>query len=193
MDDDGPDILVLNRRTKDLTGKCFGKWCVLKLEGYFNRNAFWLCRCECGIEKPVKAQILLNGTSTKCTFCGRTQKKRQQPGVVPHFYWRGVIHNANKNNRVLEVTPIDAFVLLESQLFKCKMTGLPIDFADCASNHLKGHTTASLDRIDSDKPYVLDNVQWVHKDVNLMKNILSHKRFCELCKAVAKVFSSDDI
>lgn len=46
--------------------------------------------------------------------------------------------------------------------------------------------TASLDRIDSSRGYVEGNVQWVHKDVNFMKQALSQERFVELCTLVAE-------
>jgi len=45
--------------------------------------------------------------------------------------------------------------------------------------------TASLDRIDSSKGYVKGNLQWVHKDINMMKNHYNQKYFIEICKKVA--------
>lgn len=44
--------------------------------------------------------------------------------------------------------------------------------------------TASLDRINSSVGYIPSNIQWVHKDVNRMKNNLTPERFLQLCKAV---------
>jgi hypothetical protein len=46
--------------------------------------------------------------------------------------------------------------------------------------------TASLDRIDNDKGYVKSNIQWIHKDINYMKRILSQKKLIEYCNLVAK-------
>lgn len=46
-------------------------------------------------------------------------------------------------------------------------------------------STASLDRIDSSKPYVKDNVQWVHKVVNNMKWDFDQNEFIEWCKIIA--------
>ena len=43
---------------------------------------------------------------------------------------------------------------------------------------------ASLDRIDSKKGYTEDNVQWVHKYVQRMKNAFSEKRFLEVVKII---------
>ena len=45
----------------------------------------------------------------------------------------------------------------------------------------KAKATASLDRIDQNKGYEIGNVQWVHKDVNLMKMYLDEKYFIGLC------------
>lgn len=47
-------------------------------------------------------------------------------------------------------------------------------------------TTASIDRINSNKGYSLSNVQWVHKTINKMKCKLSDDEFIAFCKAVAK-------
>lgn len=45
--------------------------------------------------------------------------------------------------------------------------------------------TASLDRIDSKKPYEIGNIQWVHTMVNMCKNKYSQKDFVEMCRAVS--------
>ena len=46
--------------------------------------------------------------------------------------------------------------------------------------------TASLDRIDSNLGYVKGNVQWVHKHINVMKNIFNQDMFIFLCNQVTK-------
>lgn len=43
---------------------------------------------------------------------------------------------------------------------------------------------ASLDRIDSKKGYLVDNIQWVHKDINRMKQHFSEETFLTLCREV---------
>jgi hypothetical protein len=62
------------------------------------------------------------------------------------------------------------------------LSGVDIFFGN---QYDKDETTASLDRKDSGKGYTLDNVQWVHKRVNIMKNIISDMEFIEWCKKVA--------
>jgi len=65
---------------------------------------------------------------------------------------------------------------------KCALSGLPLVFG---ANHGKIEGTASLDRIDSSKGYTIDNVQWVHKIVNLMKQDSSDEEFVKMCRIVS--------
>jgi hypothetical protein len=46
--------------------------------------------------------------------------------------------------------------------------------------------TASLDRIDSSKGYITGNLQWLHKDINWMKNSFSQEDFIKLCRDVTR-------
>jgi|GEM_PF-6722267 hypothetical protein len=62
---------------------------------------------------------------------------------------------------------------------KCALTGWAIDIA-------YGNETASLDRIDSSKGYVVGNVQWVHSMVNMCKNKYPEQDFIDMCLAVTK-------
>lgn len=51
----------------DLTGQKFGRLTVIsraeKPEGSHSTSAFWLCRCECGNEKVISANVLRQGKS----------------------------------------------------------------------------------------------------------------------------------
>jgi hypothetical protein len=51
----------------DLTGHTYGRWTVLS---FSHKNArgeiYWLCRCECGEERAVKANGLRSGKSASC-------------------------------------------------------------------------------------------------------------------------------
>jgi hypothetical protein len=52
----------------DLTGQRFGKWTVIRIVPEMGKygERYWLCKCECGSEKPVQAAGLRNGKSTSC-------------------------------------------------------------------------------------------------------------------------------
>lgn len=66
--------------------------------------------------------------------------------------------------------------LFDDQGGLCALSGFPI----ILSHNVK-ENTASLDRIDSNRGYIKGNVQWVHKKVNLIKNILSDKDLYKFC------------
>lgn len=46
----------------DMTGQRFGRWTVLEHAG----GTRWLCRCDCGTEKPVSGDTLRSGRSKSC-------------------------------------------------------------------------------------------------------------------------------
>ena len=67
---------------KDLTGKQFGSWNVLKHIGFSEAGASqWLCRCVCGREKSVSYTSLSQGTSKSCGC--------QRPTTFRHHNWNG--------------------------------------------------------------------------------------------------------
>jgi hypothetical protein len=71
---------------------------------------------------------------------------------------------------------------MEKQDYKCALTGWDIMFPET------GHpqeATASIDRIDSSLGYTKDNIQIVHRDVNMMKSKYSQEHFIAVCCAVA--------
>lgn len=51
----------------DLTGQKFGRWLVLKqVKNEKSRDAKFLCRCDCGVEREVLGKNLRNGRSKSC-------------------------------------------------------------------------------------------------------------------------------
>ena len=56
---------MLNR-TKDLTGKRFGRLKILSFAGYQKNKATWLCECDCGNKKVIIGKNITNGKSLSC-------------------------------------------------------------------------------------------------------------------------------
>jgi hypothetical protein len=50
----------------DLTGQKFGRLEVKSSAGTKGRRAFWLCRCTCGVEKPISGKQLRSGMTKSC-------------------------------------------------------------------------------------------------------------------------------
>jgi hypothetical protein len=70
----------------------------------------------------------------------------------------------------------------------CALTSLPIGWGKHEHSPRKtgrrNTYSVSIDRIDSNKPYIEENIQLVHKHVNTMKQKLPMKEFVHFCKLV---------
>ena len=53
-------------RADDLKGQRFGEWTVLWRAPKHGKNAYWHCRCSCGVERDVLATTLRSGRSKSC-------------------------------------------------------------------------------------------------------------------------------
>jgi hypothetical protein len=138
-----------------------------------------LCRCECGYELVIWGTRLKNGKYPKCCKC----RPKIQASVAYKRFWRSLNWMADTRGLKITVSLEEIFALLEKQNNKCALTGLNIMFP-----HTKNSSdrTASLDRIDSNKDYSIDNIQWIHKDINKMKNNFSEDKLLEYCKLIVK-------
>lgn len=95
-------------------------------------------------------------------------------------FFKDIKRSAKRRNKEFSLTLEYISGLFEQQQQRCALSGLEIDFGRARS----AKTTASLDRIDSSLGYVEGNVQWVHKDINMMKKNLPDEYFILLCSYV---------
>lgn len=100
-------------------------------------------------------------------------------GEIDGTFWARVRSNARVRDIDVTLTIEDAWGVFVAQEGLCALSGVPISFA-------KPDITASLDRIDSSGCYAIDNVQWVHKTVNMMKGKASQDEFVYFCDKVAQ-------
>jgi len=148
-------------------------------------------QCICGNIWTGPANCIVSGhiKSCGCQSSIRTSIRCWQGTKdISRSYFGHVGLHAKKRNLEFNITLEYLQELLEQQNYKCNLTGLIIK---CTRNRNKNRSTyeeqtASLDRIDSSIGYIEGNVQWVHKDVNKMKQNLPEKRFIKLCKLIAK-------
>ena len=170
----------------DLTNKTFNNWTVIELSAkkQSGRDKIWKCRCSCGNIGYVKSYHLTKGYSKKCVDCGH--KPKIYTKELDEFLWNRILSNANKREIKVQISRQDAYQLFLKQDRKCALTDLQLKFANSGTDYLNGGTTASLDRINSSKGYESGNLQWVHKDINKMKNIFDEDYFVRLCVLVAQ-------
>lgn len=156
----------------------------------------YLCKCKCGKERKVRRSYLVHGTTKSCG-CGRkvassvTAKKnvlaaiaarKRFVGDLGGSMWSRILKNATVRGISVSLTQEEAWTLFIDQRKKCALTGLDLYLHPHHKD--RNLVTASLDRIDSTQGYIKGNVQWVHKDVNRMKNGFSEVRFKEICRLV---------
>lgn len=147
----------------------------------------WMCRCECGKEKLVIAHHLLDGTTKSCgcliSNTGNNSNLWKGFGEISGQIWKTYQNGAKRRNLEFSISIEDAWNLFLKQNRKCALTGQDICFSPKES--LKSIIkTASLDRIDPNKGYCLTNVQWIHKDINWMKQDFDEHYFLKMCKMV---------
>jgi len=99
---------------------------------------------------------------------------------IPYNWFSKYFERANRNKRTGNITIKDVYNLWIKQNKKCKLSGLDIGFYDDKNTH-----TCSIDRIDSSKEYTLENIQLVHKDINIMKNKFNNEYFINICKSIS--------
>jgi hypothetical protein len=139
-----------------------------------------LIRCVCGYEYVTKASEL--GKTKVCKNCSRRKRGIDHVSYkgtknITGTYFAQVKLGAKSKNRKFSLTIEDMDLLLEKQNHKCYLTGREI------SVHNK---TASLDRIDSSKGYTIDNIGWVHKDLQRMKSDFDLEYFIRTCHEISK-------
>ena len=148
------------------------------------RGQKWCCQCVCGEYIEIYADLLniKNKKSRKSCGCKNTTSFAKNTKDISGSFYSHKKAGAKQRGLEFSVTITDLQELLEKQNFKCALSGITITTKLGRDFH---NATASIDRIDSSKGYTLDNIQWVHKDVNFMKYTLSQERFIELSHIIS--------
>lgn len=162
-----------------LDGKIINNRLIIKCLGVLKKNHHAKYEVECLSCKSVylttKNNLLVTKSCSNC--CPRKKTGPNNPRwkggkIIPMNYYNSVKRNALSRNIKFNVSINFLEKIYNQQFEKCKFTHENISFDD---------KTASLDRIDSSKGYVKNNIQWVHKDINLIKNNNSDIEFINNC------------
>lgn len=184
-------------KRNQIIGKKFGKLTVISDKGNTKAgHSKWLCKCDCGKEVVRTATSLLRSKNSSCgcwSVFGKDNLLWQGVGEISKNWFYNVIVRAASGrksrsgiSKKLDITIEDIWELFIKQNRKCALSGLELTFPIKNNNVELKKSTASLDRIDSSKGYTKDNIQWVHKNINIMKNVYSQEYFIEMCKLVTK-------
>lgn len=174
----------------------------LKIESYINKEIKGLlvikevssigkgtrveCKCvSCGQHKEVNlAQVLSRKGNNSCG-CRKHALGSKNPrwkgyGEISSVIFSQLKRNARLRKLSFNITIEQIWDLFLKQGRKCALTGLELKFGVNRFDY----TSASLDRIDSKKGYTIDNVQWVHRDINYMKQEMNNTEFVKMATMV---------
>jgi len=151
----------------------------------FKHEGRWYRECpSCG--GPVshaRRNYCINASLIKqpCITCSnKTNHPAGMVGSVRVSWFNAFYKSAITRGYVWDITPEFVDAMYDEQDGRCVYSGLPISWSVTGWDH-----TASIDRIDNDKGYTEENVQLVHKDVNMMRGTLDDETFKMLCTRIA--------
>lgn len=156
----------------------------------FTRGHNRFYKVQCNNCKRIFDKTTYSIGQQRCQ-CYKTQKgawNYSGHGELPMVYFSSCKAGAISRGFEFCITIEDMWNKFLEQDKKCALTGLPLNMERNYKMWKKDKEvmTASLDRIDSTKGYTLDNIQWVHKHINVMKMDLDQEYFIKLCKLVTK-------
>jgi hypothetical protein len=173
-----------SHHVKNISGQVFGNWTVLNQVESDKKTKFsrWLCKCVCGKELIIHYGGLITNKRKMCHKCASFAKRSHEE--LTNTYWGSVLKSAKDRSLEISVSKDEAYSLFLKQNRICALTGLPISLPE--TTVARTACTASLDRIDSTQGYVINNIQWIHKDINRMKWKHSEDYFVYMCSLVVK-------
>lgn len=172
-------------------GQKLGRWTVAtgeptyrpaKSDGY--AVAHFEVVCACGTKKFLTGNVLSKGMSQSCGCVWKERVLKANPSFkgleeISGKYFGRVRRVAEKREIPFDLSLEDFWDSFKRQNGTCALSGVPIQMGWATREE-----TASLDRINSGLGYSVDNIQWVHKHLNHMKNMYPQDYFIEMCGSV---------
>lgn len=178
-------LLCKKCRDNNFIGKTFGNLTVIDIsKSTIRKRRRFICLCQCGKRIEVDASRLKNGKACKCKSCSSTRNKYGQTAFNELY---GIYkRNALKRGFEWSISK-DDFRHITKQ--NCFYTGMP---PSCIIKSNNGdYLYNGLDRIDSKRGYVVDNIVPCNKKINKMKMVLNTDEFIELCCMVANYIKKE--
>jgi hypothetical protein len=171
-----------------LIGQKFNRWTVVNsINLNSDRHPSVHCRCDCGEFASVDTGNLLSLKTkgcrkcTKIKFIGNGNPSWRGYKDIPMNFFRIIEAGAIIRDIPFQLNIEQLQDLWEIQDGICALSGIKLKI--CAN---KNQCTASLDRIDSGIGYTVENVQFVHKHINMMKNRFPQQYFLDMCSKIAR-------
>ncbi len=173
---------------EDLTGKRFGRWTVLEKgkprykRDKQSRGVKWLCRCDCGNMGEVETWCLTLDHSKSCGCYNLDLLHKMEKGLAAkHQVFN--IYKQDAKRRLLEFRiTFEQFINISKK--KCYYCGTePNNYYK--QRYIQGNFTyQGMDRVDSTKGYVIENIVSCCRICNRAKSNMTQKDFLDWIERV---------
>ena len=129
----------------------------------------------------------LNGLSIYCKSCHRKDENnylKTLKGYLSRKIISARVHS-RQLNREFSITTSDIFCLWNKQDGKCYYTGIKMEHHGSIEKGSRNSKCVTIDRIDSERGYVADNVVLCCWAINSMKSNMNVIQFVEWCSLVS--------
>ena len=171
----------------DMSGKKIGMLTVIKevpsrLKGKNKFRARFLCQCECGTLKEVDGANLRAGDTISCGCYRKLIRKqvmreyhaRKNPYSVENRYYNGYKSDTKRNNRKFNISFKKFMEMIQ---LKCHYCGSKPNLKIFNKGKSRFKIVNGIDRINSNKGYLINNIITCCSKCNLMKNVFSVNDF----------------
>lgn len=174
------------RLNNDLSGKKINKLMVLtpilREKGVRTK---YNCKCECGTEVVVEGSKITNGHTKSCGCIREEVDYGHNKKPLGESNKKALIYNYKNNAKYkgleFDLTDEQIIDMFQSNCYYC---GSEPRFVFKRKRSNGGYTYTGIDRLDSDKGYVIDNVVPCCSQCNFIKNKYHHDEFVQWIKKV---------
>lgn len=180
--------MINDKRVDDITGNKYGKLRVIKRSdkrsGKNNQYFLWECICDCGNIHYTEAYKLKRGRKKSCGCLEGSGRpinfKDDRESVLWNRLYSSTIKKRSKKARYETDITLKEFIKISKQPCQyCGDTGVH-QLSDNVNGKKITETKIffnGIDRVDSNKGYLVSNVVSCCKHCNIAKNTMSEKEF----------------
>jgi len=162
-------------RSKDISGRKFGKLTAINIAHKSKHGNFWYCKCDCGKEATIRIGHLISGrtVSCGCSYADYWDSMKDEMAKYKAIY-RNYKSSAQKRNLEFSLSFEEFYKLITQNCFYCNSSG----------NNVRKYKNEDviyngIDRVDNTIGYIMSNCVPCCAVCNRAKNKYSLDLFIE--------------